>query len=289
MLRDSNLKTFNLYDYLKNQNAHSSEVPYFLADQNTYKSAGIAFPFRTFAYGVGISYSGKGDLFKIGSADYIVKSGCLTTIGPGMVCQWTGTYSAMHDTIYFTENLFTHMLSGTFLQSFPFLFPGGNHVIQLNKEQVNLTQSLFKSMKAFQKEESVMAGLVYSLLMLVNSFHSTLAARTISPGTSNRENIVRSFRQLVAAHFQVQKGVDYYASSLNITPKYLSEVLLSQTGKSAKTHIGDFIFMEAKSLLKQTNMSIQEICYWLGYEDAAYFARTFKKWAGLTPSAYREG
>jgi AraC-like DNA-binding protein len=81
--------------------------------------------------------------------------------------------------------------------------------------------------------------------------------------------------------------VNYYAGQLNITPKYLSEILLKQTGKAAKKWIEEHICMEAKSLLRQTAMSVQEICYWLGYEDTSYFTKTFKKWEGMTPLAYR--
>jgi AraC-like DNA-binding protein len=47
--------------------------------------------------------------------------------------------------------------------------------------------------------------------------------------------------------------------------------------------------MEAKSLLKQTTMSIQEIWNCLGFEDASHFTRTFKKLSKITPTEYRKG
>ena len=79
----------------------------------------------------------------------------------------------------------------------------------------------------------------------------------------------------------------FYARSLNITPKYLSEVLQVELGKSAKAFIDEFVLMEAKSLLKQTTMSIQEICHCLGFEDASHFTKSFKKLAKITPTEYR--
>jgi AraC-like DNA-binding protein len=48
------------------------------------------------------------------------------------------------------------------------------------------------------------------------------------------------------------------------------------------------VLFEAKSLLKQTPMSVKEIVYWLGYEDPSYFNRVFKSKVGLTPLQYRE-
>jgi AraC family transcriptional activator of pobA len=82
--------------------------------------------------------------------------------------------------------------------------------------------------------------------------------------------------------------VAYYATNLNITPKYLSEVLQVALGKPAKVFIDEFVVMEAKSLLKQTTMSIQEICHCLGFEDASHFTKSFKKLAKITPTEYRK-
>jgi len=45
--------------------------------------------------------------------------------------------------------------------------------------------------------------------------------------------------------------------------------------------------MEARSLLRQTSMTVQEICHWLGYSDNSYFTKAFKKQEGMTPLQYR--
>ena len=289
MQRKLNLKSFNLYEFLKHQNSHSLQVPFFLANRDTYKNAHINFPFRTFTYGLGITYSGgEGDIFKIGSTDYEVTGGCLTTIGPGMVCQWTGNYTAEHDTFYFTEELFGGMQSNSFLQSLPFFFHGGHHVLRLRDDQIKKMTALFGSLKELKEERDAIAGIVYSLVTLAGSFHSIQNGAVKSNTNSNREKVTNTFRKLVATHFPEHKEVAYYAGELNISPKYLSEILQVELGKSAKTFIDEYVIMEAKSLLKQTTLSVQEICYWLGYEDASHFTKSFKKLASVTPSEYRK-
>ena len=280
----SQLKSFNLYRHLKRQSDHDLAVPYFLADKDTYRDAGVTFPFRSFAFGVGITYRGGGDTFRIGSADYTVAPGCLTTIGPGLISQWAGDFTAEHDTIYFTDELFTTLDRTGFLQSMSFFYPGGRHVLQLSEEQVTQTSHLFAVIKAFANQQDVMPGLVHSLLKLVQSFH---AGSDTGFTLSNGERIARCFRQLLARHYPDKKDVGFYASRLHLTPKYLSEVLVAQTGRSAKVLIDDYLSMEARSLLKQTSMSVQEISYWLGYDDVSYFCKVFKKWTGLTPFVYR--
>lgn len=283
----TSLKTFNLYKYLKEQNSHRMSFPYFLASQDTYKEATVRFPFRTFTYGIGITYTGDTNLFKIGSAEFQVKAGSLTTIGPGIVSQWMGNYFGEHDTIYFTENLFIDILKVNFLNSLPFFLPGGNHVVQLQQPEIEKIKLLFNLLKSFKDDISLMPGLVHSLLMLVCNIHSVHKNET-QLNANNKEIVVGKFRALVAKHFTEQKDVSFYASALNITPKYLSEILMEISGKPAKSLIDEHISMEAKSLLRQTNMSVQEICYWLGYDDTSYFTKIFKKWEGLAPLAYRK-
>ncbi|MNY46781.1 HTH-type transcriptional activator RhaS [compost metagenome] len=136
--------------------------------------------------------------------------------------------------------------------------------------------------------------------MLAESFHSELSGQPqnagspngvsnrVSNGISNKEKIAQAFRKLVAEHFPEHKEVAFYATALHITPKYLSEVLQSELGKPAKAFIDEYVVMEAKSLLKQTSLSIQEICYWLGFEDASHFNKSFKKQTNTTPTEYRK-
>jgi len=300
MQKKFNLTSFNLYDFLKHQNSHGFNVPFFLADRHTYQNAHVNFPFRTFTFGLGITYTGEGDVFKIGSTDYLVTGGCLTTVGPGMVCQWTGNYTAEHDTVYFTEELLEGMQNNSFLHSLPFFFHGGRHVIRLSDEQTKKMTSLFSLLKELKDDKSAVPGIVHSLLMLAESFHTDLSGpnpagnssngtpnRSFN-GTSNREKIAQTFRKLVAEHFPEHKEVAFYATALHISPKYLSEVLQAELGKPAKAFIDEYVIMEAKSLLKQTSLSIQEICYWLGFEDASHFNKSFKKQTNTTPTEYRK-
>jgi AraC family transcriptional regulator, transcriptional activator of pobA len=290
MQKAFNLKSFNLYEFLKHQNAGSYQAPsFFLADKHTYQNAHVNFPFRTFTYGLGVTYTGDGDLFRIGSTDYQVKKGCLTTVGPGLVCQWSGNYTADHDTIYFTEELFAGMQTSSFLQSLSFFFHGGKHVLALSEEQTEKMAAFFNLLKQLKDQHAAVPGIVHSILMLSESFHAGADSQPKNGVTSNKEKITYTFRKLVAEHFPEHKEVAYYASALNITPKYLSEVLQSELGKAAKTFIDEYVIMEAKSLLKQTSLSIQEICYWLGFEDASHFNKSFKKLTNTTPTEYRRG
>lgn len=172
------------------------------------------------------------------------------------------------------------------LTSLDFFLPGGDHVITVSDSQFEKIKLLFQALKEFQREPEVAAGIVYSLLMLVSKIHE-FELRQNHNSFSASEKIAKEFKVLLSKNLFHHKDVGFYAQQLHVTPKYLSEVLLAETGKPAKQLINGFIFLEAKSLLRQTSMTINEICDWLGYTDSSYFTKAFKKREGMTPLNYR--
>ena len=82
--------------------------------------------------------------------------------------------------------------------------------------------------------------------------------------------------------------VNYMASKLNISPRYLSDLLKQETGKTALEHIHIALILEAKNLLMSTDNTVAETAFQLGFKNTPYFSRLFKKEIGQTPTEYRE-
>jgi len=82
-------------------------------------------------------------------------------------------------------------------------------------------------------------------------------------------------------------AVTYFASKLNLSPNYLSDLLQKFTGKSTVEHIHLELVEKAKSLLWGTENSISEIAYELGFEYPSHFTKIFKAKTGKSPSEYR--
>ena len=81
--------------------------------------------------------------------------------------------------------------------------------------------------------------------------------------------------------------VNYMAGQLLISPRYLSDLLKQETGKTAIELIHLSLVSEAKNMLRLKEKSVSEIAYDLGFETASYFTRLFKKQSGMTPVEYR--
>ena len=80
--------------------------------------------------------------------------------------------------------------------------------------------------------------------------------------------------------------VNSMAAQLNLSPKYLSDLLKTETGKTALELIHLYVISEAKNLLVEGDKSIAEIAYRLGFENPPYFSRLFKKETGMSPKEY---
>ena len=72
------------------------------------------------------------------------------------------------------------------------------------------------------------------------------------------------------------------------TPKYLSKLVKSASGKSAHEWIDSFVILEAKNMLKYSGMSIKSIVWELNFPNQTTFYRFFKTQTGMTPSEYRK-
>ncbi|MEZ0452828.1 helix-turn-helix transcriptional regulator [Sphingobacterium thalpophilum] len=83
-------------------------------------------------------------------------------------------------------------------------------------------------------------------------------------------------------------SVTYIAEQLFISPRYLSDVLKQETGKTALELIHIFLISEAKNLLRLGEKGVAEIAYDLGFENASYFTKLFKKQTGLRPLEFRK-
>ncbi|WP_240663335.1 helix-turn-helix domain-containing protein [Mucilaginibacter limnophilus] len=78
------------------------------------------------------------------------------------------------------------------------------------------------------------------------------------------------------------------AAQLNLSPRYLSDMLKQETGKTAIELIHIYLINEAKNRLKGEDLNVSEIAYTLGFENLPYFSRLFKKETGVSPVEFRK-
>ncbi|KYP13069.1 helix-turn-helix transcriptional regulator [Flavihumibacter sp. CACIAM 22H1] len=119
---------------------------------------------------------------------------------------------------------------------------------------------------------------------------------TALPSSVGKDTTLNNFLQALNTYFiELNKGkmekpltLKYVANELHLHPTYLSNLLKQQTGKTAAQLVRERLILEAQSLLKNTDMTVAEVAYYLHFKDNSNFAKFFRHQVGISPSDYRE-
>lgn len=95
------------------------------------------------------------------------------------------------------------------------------------------------------------------------------------------------FMMLLEKDYKISRDVNYYAAQMNISSKYLTNIVSQVTGHTPKTIIDQYVILQLKMHLKRTTQSIKEMAWEFHFADVSFFCRYFKKYTGLTPQQIR--
>lgn len=128
---------------------------------------------------------------------------------------------------------------------------------------------------------------------LVYSFFEYLASDTkidkkLNPNITRNEEITGRFMALVDKNCEQQHALDWYASELCLSTRYVANTVKETLGINASTCIERALTQRAKTLLCTTTMPIQEIADQLGFQNQSHFGTFFKRHAGMSPAAFRK-
>lgn len=111
---------------------------------------------------------------------------------------------------------------------------------------------------------------------------------TKSNGESPRmREMFNRFMMLVERDYKLSRDVAYYASQMNITPKYLTLIVRQMTHKTPKHIIDHYTILQLKLQLTASRQSVKEIAWEYHFNDVSFFCRYFKRHTGLTPMEIR--
>ncbi len=164
-------------------------------------------------------------------------------------------------------------------------------VLQATPEDVGEIRQLFQLIKAMLRSDKeryrheIIRTLFTTAFYLITEINQREQPGELKPGRS--EVLFNDFTALLQQHSKRERNVGFYAAQLNITPKYLSAVVKEVSGKTAARWIDESVILEAKTLLKYSGLSIQEIAYRLNFSTQSFFGKYFKQHTGFSPSRYK--
>ncbi|MGL4852980.1 MAG: helix-turn-helix domain-containing protein [Phocaeicola sp.] len=229
--------------------------------------------------------------------EYTMKENQLMICAPGDIVQSISNNSVNTPRVLLLSHAFLQSMQiglNNFVPAFVMLKE--NPIIQLTQEEVeeliayyqlleeNITQTGSYQLEVMQRLTAVYLYKIGNIL----SRHQTSYEEQKRQAASRESIILNQFLQLVATHHTTERRVSYYAERLYLSPKYFSALIKKASNTSASEWIDNYVIQEAKSLLKYSNLSIQEITYHLNFPNPSFFGKYFKQRTGMSPKQYRD-
>lgn len=170
-----------------------------------------------------------------------------------------------------------------------------NEALHLSPKEERQMQGLFDAIEAeyHDNQDEFTKELILDLLSTLLRYANRYYHRQFLARKESENALYEKFKYELSCCFETGHGdigiptVEELAQKLHVTPRYLSDALKVETGKTTKEWIHLELINAAKDLLLASDQPIDQIAYELGFEYPNYFARLFKKKVGLTPTQYR--
>lgn len=131
---------------------------------------------------------------------------------------------------------------------------------------------------------SLIQAIVYELIANVERNLPSMSDNQLKQG----DILVSKFIRMLANQNAPSRSVSYYGEALCVTPKYLSTVCKSLTGKTASQWISECVMQNIKYYLRYTDLSIKEIAEHLDFPNLSFFGKYVKAHLGVSPKEYRK-
>ncbi len=238
---------------------------------------------------------GKGK-HRIDFKEFEIKDHSMYLMRPNQVHQWDFVGEVDGYVInFYDEFLDWQNINSIILRKFSFFntLKIEDQVLYFDQESFKTIESIFEELINIKKENKTHAMLSLATL-LIQLFICVDANSKTQENNKNNSNlqhqhhqIILNFNNLLEKHFKELKLPKDYANKLNITPTQLNIITKEVYGESAGNIIRNRIILEAKRLLINFDLTVNEIAYQLNFQDVSYFIKFFKKYTNSTPEVFR--
>lgn len=239
-------------------------------------------------------FNGK---IRYGQGYYDFEEGGMSFVSPGQILKMNeeeADYSGM--------SLHIHP---DFLQPYPlirkikkygFFSYSTAEALYLSEKEKRTVLSVFDNIQGELDEriDPFSQDVIISQIELLLTYSNRFYNRQFTTRKVVNNDLVTKMEKILDDYFKEEKSlqglptVEYLASELNLTARYLSDMLRLHTGQNAQHHIHDKLIEKAKDYLSSEQFSVSETAYQLGFEHPQSFSKLFKNKTGLTPNGFRQ-
>lgn len=237
--------------------------------------------------------------FRYGRNRYDFEEGTLLFTKPGQTMQIdheveSGSGSGW--VLLFHPDLIRKSSLGHTIDEYSFFSYDLNEALHLSEKEKNALTSIVHEIKIeySQNIDKHSQELIISNIEMLLKYSMRYYDRQFYTRTNLNKDILSQFNTFIKEYYTSGQviidgvlTVKRCAQKLNLSVNYLGDLVKSETGRSAKDYINDYVIEKAKTMLWGSNESVSHIAYSLGFEYPQGFNKLFKSKVGLSPSQYR--
>lgn len=232
---------------------------------------------------------------KYGQGYYDFEEGGLAFLAPHQVVTMSGDENSYEGyALYFHPDLLRNYPLGKRIHEYGFFSYAISEALFLSQKEKAVISSLFDTItreldnNIDQFSQDVLVAQIELLLTYANRYYN----RQFITRKVVYNDLVAKMNNYLASRFNTTSqglpSVQELAEHLELSPRYLTDLLKSLTGQSAQQHIHQRLIEKAKNMLSHTSLTIAEIAYELGFEHPQSFNKLFKQKTEVSPLAFRQ-
>ena len=225
---------------------------------------------------------------KVNLQEYDVESPALVTLLPGQFFEIISVSANFKSYTVVASNQFSELVNLPGWQQ-KYLDMYNNPITNLDDDSLIGVQVFFAMLyhAASNKDNPFRLQVVENLIRVFYYGGVHKSKYPAGKSAQHKNNVVEQFLDLVHQHYREERMIGFYADRLCITPKYLSKIVKENTGRSAGEWIENYVMLEARTMLHNSDMTIQQIAVALNFPNQSFFGKYFKRATGMSPKQYR--
>lgn len=234
---------------------------------------------------------------KYGQGHYDFEEGGLAFLKPKQVVTTSNNTDSYEGfVLYFHPDFIRNYSLGNAINHFGFFSYDVSEALFLSAKEKNVIGHLFTGFgnELENNIDQFSQDILVSQIELLHNYSNRFYNRQFITRKNVNHEIITSLDNLISEYFNKDNGlkdglptVHYISTKLNLSPRYLSDMLRSLTGINTQQYIQNKIIEYSKDLLSSTTLSVAEIAYKIGFEHPQSFSKLFKSKTNQSPLEFR--